>query len=35
VWLTLNGAERTTVVMVDQEASQLIDAVSAAAGDVQ
>ncbi|MGH3930637.1 MAG: hypothetical protein ACRDTF_11745 [Pseudonocardiaceae bacterium] len=31
VWLTFDGAYKTTVVMVDQEASQLTDAVSAAA----
>ncbi|MGH3921223.1 MAG: hypothetical protein ACRDSG_19630 [Pseudonocardiaceae bacterium] len=35
VWLTFNGAEKTTVVMVDQEASQLTEAVSAAAGSAQ
>jgi hypothetical protein len=34
VRLTLNGTEKTTVVMVE-EASQLTEAVSAAAGDAQ
>ncbi len=28
VWLTFNGALKTTVVMGDQDASQLIEAVS-------
>lgn len=35
VWLTLNGAEKTTIDMVEQEASQLTDAVSTAAGGAQ
>lgn len=32
VWLTLNGAERTSVVMSDAEAADLIDAIHAARG---
>jgi hypothetical protein len=32
VWLTFNGAEKTTVVMKDPEANQLIEAVSGASG---
>lgn len=33
--LTLNGTDETTGVMVEQEASQLTEAGSAAAGDAQ
>ncbi len=32
VWLTFNGTEKTTVVMNDPEAGELIDAVSCASG---
>lgn len=35
VRLTLNGTDETTSVMVEQEASQLTEAGSAAAGDAQ
>ena len=33
VWLTFNGAVKTTVVIQDQDAGRLIEAVSCAAGD--
>lgn len=33
VWLTFQGAMKTTVVMRDQEAGRLIEAVNNAAGD--
>jgi hypothetical protein len=35
VWLTFNGAEKTTVVMGDQDASQLIEAISHASRNPQ
>ncbi|MCA1604605.1 MAG: hypothetical protein LC775_03800 [Acidobacteria bacterium] len=35
VWLTFNGAMKTTVVMADQDAGQLIEAVSCASGSPQ
>jgi hypothetical protein len=35
VWLTLNGAERTSVVMSDAEAADLIDALHGARGKPQ
>lgn len=35
VWLTFEGAEKTTVVMGDQDAGQLIEAVSHASGNPQ
>ncbi len=35
VWLTFDGAWKTTVVMGDQDAGQLIDAVSCASGNPQ
>ncbi len=35
VWLTFNGAVKTTVVMTGDDASQLIDAVSCASGKPQ
>jgi hypothetical protein len=35
VWLTFNGAEKTTVVMKDQDTDNLIRAVSCASGSPQ
>ncbi|MGH3911946.1 MAG: hypothetical protein ACRDTC_00840 [Pseudonocardiaceae bacterium] len=35
VWLTFDGATKTTAVMADQDASQLIDAVSHASRNSQ
>jgi hypothetical protein len=35
VWLTFDGARKTTVVMKGQDAEQLIEAVSGASGDPQ
>lgn len=35
VWLTFNGATKTTVVMGNQDAGQLIEAVSHASGSSQ
>ena len=35
VWITFNGAVKTTVVMKDQDAGHLIEAISCASGSSQ